>query len=33
MSARLLERYKSEIKPQLESEFPQNTMLTAKVEK
>ncbi len=33
MAARLFERYKSEIKPALESEFPQNKMLTAKVEK
>lgn len=33
MAARLFERYKSEIKPVLESEFPQNKMLTAKVEK
>jgi len=33
MAARLLERYKSEIAPVLESEFPQNKMLTAKLEK
>ena len=33
MSARLFDKYKSEIKPVLESEFSQNTMLTAKVEK
>lgn len=33
MSARLLERYKAEIKPALESEFPKNKMLTAKLEK
>ncbi len=33
MAARLFERYKSEIKPVLESEFSQNKMLTAKVEK
>ncbi|MEA1915596.1 MAG: 50S ribosomal protein L5 [Campylobacterota bacterium] len=33
MAARLLERYKSEIKPALEAEFPQNKMLTAKLEK
>jgi large subunit ribosomal protein L5 len=33
MAARLYERYKNEIKPQLESEFPQNKMLTAKLEK
>ena len=33
MAARLLEKYKSEIKPVLESEFPQNKMLTAKLEK
>jgi large subunit ribosomal protein L5 len=33
MAARLYERYKSEIKPALEAEFPQNKMLTAKVEK
>ncbi|MEA2050315.1 MAG: 50S ribosomal protein L5 [Campylobacterota bacterium] len=33
MAARLLERYKSEIKPVLETEFPQNKMLTAKLEK
>ena len=33
MAARLYERYKSEIKPALESEFPQNKMLTAGLEK
>jgi len=33
MSARLLERYKSEIKPALEAEFSQNKMLTAKMDK
>jgi len=33
MAARLFERYKSEIKPVLEAEFPQNKMLTAKVDK
>jgi large subunit ribosomal protein L5 len=33
MSARLFDKYKSEIVPVLESEFPQNKMLTAKVEK
>ena len=33
MAARLLERYKSEIRPTLEAEFPQNKMLTAKLEK
>jgi len=33
MAAKLFEKYKSEIKPVLESEFPQNKMLTAKVEK
>jgi len=33
MAARLLEKYKSEIKPALEAEFPQNKMLTAKLEK
>eukprot|EP01156_Anaeramoeba_ignava_P006219 Anaeramoba_ignava/a348079_24.p1 GENE.a348079_24~~a348079_24.p1 ORF type:complete len:183 (-),score=5.57 a348079_24:2155-2703(-) len=33
MAARLLERYNNEIRPQLESEFPQNKMLTAKLEK
>ncbi len=33
MAARLLERYNSEIKPALEAEFPQNKMLTAKLEK
>ena len=33
MAARLLEKYKSEIKPVLESEFPQNKMLTASLEK
>jgi large subunit ribosomal protein L5 len=33
MAARLLERYKSEIVPVLESEFSQNKMLTPKLEK
>ena len=33
MAARLFERYKSEIVPVLQGEFPQNKMLTAKVEK
>ena len=33
MAARLFERYKSEIKPVLETEFPQNKMLTPAVEK
>ncbi len=33
MAARLFERYKSEIKPALEAEFKQNTMLTAALEK
>jgi len=33
MAAKLFEKYKSEIKPVLESEFVQNKMLTAKVEK
>jgi large subunit ribosomal protein L5 len=33
MAARLLERYNAEIRPVLESEFPQNKMLTAKLEK
>jgi large subunit ribosomal protein L5 len=33
MAARLYEKYKSEIKPALEAEFPQNKMLTAAVEK
>jgi large subunit ribosomal protein L5 len=33
MAARLFEKYKNEIKPVLESEFAQNKMLTAKVEK
>ena len=33
MRARLFERYKSEIKPALEAEFKQNTMLTATLEK
>jgi len=33
MAARLFERYKSEIAPVLETEYPQNKMLTAKVEK
>jgi large subunit ribosomal protein L5 len=33
MAARLLEKYKNEIRPTLESEFPQNKMLIAKLEK
>lgn len=33
MAARLLERYKAEIKPALESEFAKNKMLTAKLDK
>ncbi|MFA9373952.1 50S ribosomal protein L5 [Poseidonibacter sp.] len=33
MAARLLERYKSEIKPVLETEFAKNKMLTAKLDK
>lgn len=33
MAARLYERYKSEIKPALEAEFPKNKSLTAKMEK
>lgn len=33
MAARLLERYKAEIVPVLESEFPKNKMLTPKLEK
>ena len=33
MAARLLERYKAEIKPALEAEFPKNKMLTAKLNK
>ena len=33
MAARLLERYKAEIKPVLETEFPKNKMLTAKLDK
>ncbi len=33
MAARLLERYKAEIKPTLEAEFPKNKMLTAKLDK
>jgi len=33
MANRLRERYNSEIKPALESEFPKNKMLTAKLEK
>jgi large subunit ribosomal protein L5 len=33
MAARLLERYKSEIKPALQAEFPQNVMLTPALEK
>jgi large subunit ribosomal protein L5 len=33
MAARLLERYKAEIKPVLEAEFVKNKTLTAKVDK
>eukprot|EP01155_Anaeramoeba_flamelloides_P001062 Anaeramoba_flamelloidesa1054245_541.p7 GENE.a1054245_541~~a1054245_541.p7 ORF type:complete len:183 (-),score=18.32 a1054245_541:5086-5634(-) len=33
MATRLYDRYKSEIKPTLEGEFPKNKMLTAKLEK
>jgi len=33
MAARLLQRYKAEIKPVLEAEFPKNKMLTAKLDK
>ncbi|MEN8718417.1 MAG: 50S ribosomal protein L5 [Sulfurovum sp.] len=33
MASRLLERYKAEIKPTLETEFPKNKMLTAKLDK
>ncbi|RXK00148.1 50S ribosomal protein L5 [Arcobacter sp. CECT 8986] len=33
MAARLLEKYKNEIKPALEAEFPKNKMLTAKLDK
>lgn len=33
MAARLLEKYNSEIKPVLETEFPKNKMLTAKLDK
>lgn len=33
MAARLLQRYKAEIKPVLETEFPKNKMLTAKLDK
>ena len=33
MASRLLERYKSDIKPVLQSEFPKNKTLTAKVDK
>ncbi len=33
MAARLFERYNSEIKPALESEFPKNKMLTARLDK
>jgi large subunit ribosomal protein L5 len=33
MAARLFEKYKTEIKPVLETEFPKNKMLTPKVEK
>lgn len=33
MAARLLERYKAEIKPALEAEFAKNKMLTAKLDK
>ncbi len=33
MASRLLERYKADIKPVLQSEFPKNKTLTAKVDK
>ena len=33
MASRLFEKYKSEIKPVLETEFPKNKTLTAKLEK
>ena len=33
MASRLLEKYKAEIKPVLEAEFPKNKTLTAKVDK
>ncbi|MFY9074340.1 50S ribosomal protein L5 [Malaciobacter mytili] len=33
MAARLLEKYKNEIKPVLEAEFPKNKMLTARLDK
>ena len=33
MAARLFDKYKTEIKPALEAEFPKNKMLTAKLEK
>ncbi|MFK2823372.1 50S ribosomal protein L5 [Arcobacter sp. YIC-80] len=33
MAARLLEKYNAEIKPALETEFPKNKMLTAKLDK
>ena len=33
MAARLYERYKAEIKPALEAEFPKNKTITAKLEK
>ncbi len=33
MAARLLDRYKNEIKPALEAEFPKNKMLTARLDK
>ena len=33
MASRLLERYNAEIKPTMESEFPKNKMLTAKLDK
>ena len=33
MASRLFEKYKSEIKPVLETEFPKNKCLTAKLEK
>ena len=33
MAARLFEKYKSEVKPALQAEFQQNTMLTPKLEK
>lgn len=33
MASRLLEKYKAEIKPVLEAEFPKNKTLTAKIDK